>query len=179
MILRIRIHARFVTKALQTRQTMNDIMKGFTNLFNLTRHKKDKHASTKEEFACKLCDITFTRLDTLFRHERTIHSKVRTEALLPGVNQRHDPFQCSKCNISFKDKNTLIRHLESVHEKSAFECNLCHQRFTREDNLQVHMRIHSGPPPRIICEICRQEFTSKLKLRSHRIDVHENSQNNK
>ena len=146
----------------------------FTKRFNLTRHKNDKHTEDKERFSCTWCNSTFQRRDTLLRHERTNHGKVRTEALLPGVNKRYDPFECHKCKRVFKDKNSLIRHLESVHEKVSFSCTLCFQTFKRKDTLHIHMKTHTNNPPKIICEICRQEFETKMELRAHRIETHEN-----
>ena len=109
----------------------------------------------------------------MLRHERTIHGNRRTEALIPGVNKKNDPYQCSKCKYAFKDKNTLIRHIESVHQNLTFRCNLCPKVFTRNDKLQTHMKTHTVTRPKIICEICRQEFSTKIELRSHRIETHE------
>ena len=37
----------------------------FSNISNLTRHKKDKHSDEDIEFKCDWCDCTFKRKDTL------------------------------------------------------------------------------------------------------------------
>ena len=144
----------------------------FSNISNLTRHKMDKHSEEDKEFKCDWCESTFKRKDTLLRHERTIHGKRRTEALIPGVNKRNEPYQCSKCEYAFKDKNTLIRHIESVHQKLSFRCNLCPKVFTRNDKLQTHMKTHGATCPKIICEVCRQEFSSNIELCAHRKETH-------
>ena len=148
--------------------------KGFSTPSNLKRHKKDNHTENTECFECNYCKSTFKRKDNLTKHEQTNHGQVKNEALLPDVNKNHDPYQCYKCTSAFKDKNTLIRHLESVHENASFECCFCHQMFTRKDNLNVHMKTHSRPHPKIICEVCREEFQTKMELRAHRINTHEN-----
>ena len=148
--------------------------KAFSKLFNLERHKKNKHTENIQSFECKYCESTFKRKDNLTKHEQTNHGKVMNEALLPDVNKNHEPYECYKCTSAFKDKNSLIRHLESVHEDASFECRLCHKMFTRKDNLNVHMKSHANNPPKIICEVCRQEFQTKMELRAHRIDEHGN-----
>ena len=90
------------------------------------------------------------------------------------LTKKYDPYECHKCKSVFKDKNTLIRHLESVHEKVVFKCDLCFETFKRKDTLHIHMKTHTRKPPKIICEIGRQEFETKLDLRAHRIETHEN-----
>ena len=148
----------------------------FPNRFNLARHTNDMHTSNKEVFNCNLCESTFKRKDTLMRHERTIHGQIRNEAQLPGANRNTEPYKCYKCGNGFKDKNTLIRHIESLHEADLLQCNVCYKEFTRKDTLQIHMQSHNYTLPRIICELCRREFSSKLELRKHRLDIHERAQ---
>ena len=148
----------------------------FPNRFNLARHTNDMHTSNKEVFNCNLCESTFKRKDTLMRHERTIHGQIRNEAQLPGANRNTEPFKCYQCENGFKDKNTLIRHIESLHEAALLQCNVCYKEFTRKDTLQIHMQSHNYTLPRIICELCRREFSSKLELRKHRLDIHERAQ---
>ena len=54
-------------------------------------------------------------------------------------------------------------------------CVLKHLKtFKRKDTLHIHMKTHTNNPPKIICEICRQEFETKMELRAHRIETHEN-----
>ena len=48
-----------------------------------------------------------------------------------------------------------------------FPCTICPKVLTRNDNLQVHMRIHTGERP-FTCEICGIKFIDIRPLRDHK-----------
>ena len=136
------------------------------------RHTKTKHTPHQKEHVCDNCNKKFERQDTLLGHERTDHNLRRDEVVLPGINEKIEPFQCYICKEIFKDKNTVIRHIESIHAKKSFQCNICGNVYKRKDTLQIHMQCHNFTLPKIICEICRQQFIGKSELKAHRLKVH-------
>lgn len=53
-------------------------------------------------------------------------------------------YSCSNCGKSFTERRNLLRHIDKHHpDKVAnerLECQLCHQKFKRRDNLTYHKR---------------------------------------
>ena len=54
-------------------------------------------------------------------------------------------YSCSNCNKGFLQRRSLLRHIKCQHpDKVAdekFECQLCHAKFKRRDNLTFHKRV--------------------------------------
>lgn len=149
----------------------------FTSQSNLTRHRTNKHTEEKPHFNCQECGAIFERNDTLLRHKRTHHDYRKDTVVLPGVNSEVQPFSCYICDKICKDKQSVVRHIERNHTNKMFSCDLCEKQYSRNDTLQLHIsQTHNDQrrQPKIICEVCRQEFPSKPELRKHRLKYHEN-----
>ena len=152
-----------------------DICQGtFSSQSNLKRHTETMHIKDKHEFECNQCDKIFERLDNLHQHKRIEHNDQRKTIIIQGVNDKHEPFSCYICNKVDKDRNSVLRHIEQKHVKKSFCFNICFKVFSRKDTLQIHSQSHNYSifKPKIICEICRQEFPGKLELRNHRLHTH-------
>ncbi|KOB66457.1 Uncharacterized protein OBRU01_21197, partial [Operophtera brumata] len=86
------------------------------NKFNSTRALK-KHMATHKgvQFACSLCDKTFTR-----KYNWALHMRAHAG-----------------------NKPNLVRHINTMHEESTrFACDLCDNSFARRSNLQKHALAH-------------------------------------
>ncbi|XP_054723735.1 RB-associated KRAB zinc finger protein-like [Uloborus diversus] len=76
--------------------------KGFARKEHLTRHMlMHAPATVPITHQCKDCDMTFTRLDNLRRHERATHG---------------EPIhKCSQCDQAFSRKSNLMQHVRVSH----------------------------------------------------------------
>lgn len=85
-------------------------------------------------YACSNCELEFERKSLLTQHEARKHIR---------------RFKCEKCDMAFHLNADLKRHKETKH-RTAFdflECphTDCNETFTRQDNLQRHLRkIHGS-----------------------------------
>lgn len=49
------------------------------------------------------------------------------------------------CGKLFKRSEHLKRHIRSIHtDEKPYQCQVCHKRFSRHDNLNQHMRVHGS-----------------------------------
>ena len=146
----------------------------FSSKSNLKRHVETKHANKEQEtkFECQQCGKTFERCDNLIRHERTIHNEQRKTVILPGINENFKPYPCYICDKVYTTKFSVLRHIERSHAKKTFACNICWNTFSRNDTLQVHISRSHDQKPKIVCEVCRNEFPGKRELRIHRLEYH-------
>lgn len=89
----------------------------------------------KKKFACNICQLTFTKSYSLFRH-MFLHSGER-------------PFQCTVCDKGFIQKTDLQRH-ETTHTGGKdFICQFpgCLKAFSTKKNLTNHLLVHSNARP--------------------------------
>ena len=91
-------------------------------------------------------------------------------------NDQKDPVQCPTCQKTFTRKYHLERHL--VHtscnpgtiERQEFSCEVCKKKFSRIDNLRMHLRAHLGQKSRsrdFQCPYCEKSFYGSSLLNIH------------
>ena len=113
---------------------------------------------------CEECDHEFTTKHNLQKHIDSVHSK--------------ESFKCEHCGKHFSRKDNLLRHKDEVHTKDNFEevykCNDCQKTFSRKSQLDRHLKSSVDEDNYYInqCEICDQEFCTKLKLLQHKRSTH-------
>lgn len=90
------------------------------------------------------------------------------ETVCSGKEER----SCQICGLVVKSKLVLMKHLRTHDSKQAtYPCTVCGKVFSREDNLKIHMRIHTGEKP-FVCSVCGEKFRVKCSLQAHESSVH-------
>lgn len=87
-----------------------------------------------------------------------------------------DPVQCPTCQKTFTRKYHLERHLihtqcnPGTFERQEFSCEVCDKKFSRIDNLRMHLRAHLGQKSRsrdFQCPYCEKSFYGSSLLNIH------------
>ena len=139
---------------------------------------------------CAICQISFSMLNTLAKHNALLHSKVGngTFDLKIEPESQSDQSIGKEQNNSFGDKPLRVspikikitqnlKNLESgkfkIHErKLPYSCPKCPKCFKNITLLKRHDLLHTGEKP-FSCRFC--EFRSRLK---HNLKDHERSHQN-
>jgi len=85
---------------------------------------------SSNNFRCRLCNKTFTRLSGLRTHIR-MHNGQR-------------PFKCQDCALAFTTNRALKMHSRIHSGERPYKCSQCDKTFTRKDELQAHTYLHKG-----------------------------------
>ncbi|XP_011194551.2 zinc finger protein 436 [Zeugodacus cucurbitae] len=60
-----------------------------------------------------------------------------------GLSDPHRPCRCNLCKKSFKRQDDLNRHLRTHTGEKPFTCTECERRFMRSDHLKKHIKTHT------------------------------------
>jgi uncharacterized Zn-finger protein len=105
-------------------------------------------------YECGFCKKRFTRQDLLQNHVR--------------IHTGEKPYKCDPCGERFTEAGTLRRHSREEHnDVKRFECQICNMRFSRNDNLKQHEKIHSTVRS-YECKICKKTFVQACSLTIHK-----------
>lgn len=151
--------------------------------FHMACHRPDDQ---KKIHPCPECDKTFSTVDIVHVHVRTVHlgerpfvceecgKKCSTKGSLKEHKLSHSeerPFKCTECMKCFKDSTGLKRH-STTHNTASFECVLCGRRLNTLRTLKNHMLVHSDEK-RFKCQHCGNNFKryKTLKVRNSNICI--------
>uniref|UniRef100_A0A8C4YTT1 C2H2-type domain-containing protein n=1 Tax=Gopherus evgoodei TaxID=1825980 RepID=A0A8C4YTT1_9SAUR len=78
-------------------------------------------------------------------------------------NPHEKSFACpvENCIRSFARSDELNRHLRIHTGHKPFQCRICLRNFSRSDHLTTHIRTHTGEKP-FSCDICGRRFARSL-----------------
>ena len=113
--------------------------------------KKDEERNDRNSLTCDFCYRVFYSKQTLARHLQNIHRK-------QGLPSK----KSAEINQSFKVSN----------KKEQYICPICHNEYTHDVNLQMHMQKHQEKPLMYTCDICEKVFDRKSNLVKHRGRIH-------
>ena len=86
---------------------------------------------------CSTCQKIFSTKDTLGRHIKSVHLKLKRSDL----SLKHD---CLQCPRSFRDKRDLNVHVASVHEGIRIHCEHCQSHFNALKSYKRHLARKHG-----------------------------------
>ena len=66
-----------------------------------------------------------------------------------------------------------VSHVKSVHEREIFECSICHEKFSRRNSMNRHMKSVHERKKSFECNLCDSKFAQKVTLNRHMKAVHE------
>ncbi|KAM7366693.1 hypothetical protein PAMP_016108 [Pampus punctatissimus] len=86
----------------------------------------------------------------------------------PAKGLKAKPFTCSVqgCDRRFSRSDELNRHVRIHTGQKPFQCTICARSFSRSDHLTTHTRTHTGEKP-FSCDVCGKRFARSDERKRH------------
>ncbi|XP_021930652.1 uncharacterized protein LOC110835081 isoform X2 [Zootermopsis nevadensis] len=113
---------------------------------------KERH-ELERPWKCTRCGTTFSR-----RQQYVVHM------------ESHEKYQCKTCNVGFAAKATLQEHSRVCQNQSGkesqYECPECGKVFSRQGQLTLHLKAHTGEEA-YTCLVCKSGFQTAEDYNQH------------
>ena len=127
---------------------------------NLNMVKKLKMKGTEEEFSCHICNLKFSKRNTMKEH------------LASHLQNADGKFPCNLCGRQLSNMYQLQHHTDTQHDGLRYSCNICSYQATARGHLQQHLEsVHQGI--RYPCDQCDKKYSERRKLTKHIKITHE------
>lgn len=124
------------------------------------KSRKKRKPTRGTDVWCHLCDTTFDLPRVYMRHMRDKHT--------PEILK----FSCAECPKSFGTKQKMRHHANThrpTEQKKIHPCPQCGKKFSKPENVALHIRIvHNGDRP-YVCEECGKTCATKGALKEHQV----------
>ncbi|XP_075250619.1 uncharacterized protein LOC142342869 isoform X2 [Convolutriloba macropyga] len=129
----------------------------FPNQETLKTHMDFFHSSALDgsgvQFACHLCDYTFSKSEIYMRHMFELHEICET------------PYHCRICQFSTSFYSQLVSHFRSEHQNTKwFLCRFCFGVYSTAEQFCEHMRDHLPRKNNVKCTKCRLIFVKQASI---------------
>ena len=134
-------------------------------MISFQHHNKLHSGLRRREYKCSECQLTFTNLWNLAKHEKKKHD-LETDL----------PFQCDKCKKQFILEEALNYHRKIEHECKIdlFECDSCHLKFFTKSSKYAHEILqHELSSSNLhFCSFCSEVCLTKREIIKHHQEIH-------
>lgn len=132
---------------------------------------EDSHADD-DAFGIKLVSVTGSALSDYEAAETASHAPYTEQrGVQPVAGSRRKHFVCCVCHKTYATAQNLDVHMRIHTGVRPFGCEHCGKKFLQSAHLKSHLSIHTGERPHV-CLICSRSFIVKYSLKLHMKKCH-------
>ncbi|KAJ8407546.1 hypothetical protein AAFF_G00274030 [Aldrovandia affinis] len=152
----------------------NNVLKPdvFSNIGAQPLTRQCDSAYTPSTLSSTIDSILYSSLlpDTFARNSTRVEKPARTRKSPATSNgpAKEKPFSCpmENCERRFSRSDELNRHIRIHTGHKPFQCRICLRSFSRSDHLTTHTRTHTGEKP-FSCDVCGKRFARSDERKRH------------